>query len=177
TGRLVLKLREQEGLTYQAFSGFTADTFPGFWAAESVVRNEMLAPALEELFSQLKRIREEPVGSEELRENRRAIIARLALSADNSDELLDHWLTVWHYGLPPNYWDLYTRNIAAVDEKAVLSAARKYIDLDHMQIVCVGDAARIKEKLDKFGPVNIYNSAGLPVSYSPGGKSSVNPDR
>ena len=52
--------------------------------------------------------------------------------------------------------------------KAVQAAARKYVDLDHLQIVCVGDASQpgndkkqtIREVLGKYGTVEVYDTNG-----------------
>jgi hypothetical protein len=53
--------------------------------------------------------------------------------------------------------------VAKVDQKAVQAAAMKYIDLDHLQVVCVGDRKQIEEALKKYGPVEIYNAEGKRV--------------
>ena len=41
--------------------------------------------------------------------------------------------------------------------------ARKYLDLDHLQVVCVGDGAAISDVLKKYGPVEVYDTDGKPV--------------
>ena len=41
--------------------------------------------------------------------------------------------------------------------------AQKYIDLNHMQIVAVGDATKTREVLAKFGTVEEYDADGKPV--------------
>jgi len=39
----------------------------------------------------------------------------------------------------------------------------KYIDLNHLQVVAVGDASKTREVLAKFGSVEEYDSDGKPV--------------
>jgi len=41
--------------------------------------------------------------------------------------------------------------------------AQKYVDLDHMQIVAVGDASKTREILAKYGTVKVYDAEGKPV--------------
>ncbi len=55
------------------------------------------------------------------------------------------------------------QKVAAVTAEDVQRVARKYIDLEHLQIVAVGDASKIHPTLIKFGNVIVYDSAGKPV--------------
>ena len=45
--------------------------------------------------------------------------------------------------------------------------AQKYVDLDHLQIVAVGDAAKTRTVLAKYGTVEVYDAEGKLVN--PGG--------
>jgi hypothetical protein len=71
-------------------------------------------------------------------------------------------MTVQYYGLPTDYWEKYADRITAVDTAAVQSAARKFVDLDHMQWICVGDRKQIVEPLAKYGPVTVVDAEGKP---------------
>ena len=93
---------------------------------------------------------------------RHAIVASFALSLEQPARLLDNWMTVQYYGLPSDYWDQYADLITAVDAAAVQAAARKFVDLKHMQWICVGDHQQIQETLAKYGPVSVVNAEGRP---------------
>ena len=41
--------------------------------------------------------------------------------------------------------------------------ARKYINPENIQIVAVGDAAKIKVIMEKYGPVEMYDAEGRKV--------------
>src|SRR5205807_437131 len=92
--RLFMNLREEKGYTYGAYSGVTANIYPGIFAARTEVRNAVTDGSMHELLGELKRIREEVVPAEELEDSRRAIIADFALSLEKPQELLEDWLTV-----------------------------------------------------------------------------------
>ncbi len=47
--------------------------------------------------------------------------------------------------------------------EVVERVAKKYVDLDHLQIVCVGDGKQIKETLKKYGPLEVYDVDGKRV--------------
>ncbi len=67
---------------------------------------------------------------------------------------------VQHFNLPADYWDKYPDRIAAVDAAKVQAAAKKYVDLNHMQWVSVGDVKQIREALSKYGAVTVVDVAG-----------------
>jgi len=50
----------------------------------------------------------------------------------------------------------------------VQRVARKYVDLDHLQVVCVGDGKQIKDVLSKYGTVEVYDTNGNPVAAAGG---------
>jgi zinc protease len=158
--RLFLDLREEKGYTYGAYSEFSALVYPGVWEAETEVRNAVTDPALRDLFAELRKVRDEPVPADELDEARRSIVARFALSLERPEELLTDWLTVQYFGLPEDYWDTYPAHISAISPQAVQQVARKYIDLDHLQLVCVGEAAQIRGVVAKYGAVETYDTTG-----------------
>jgi len=52
-----------------------------------------------------------------------------------------------------DYWDRYPPEIAKVTPGKIQEIASKYMDIDHLQIVCVGDGHRIRGVLEKYAPV------------------------
>jgi predicted Zn-dependent peptidase len=163
TGRLFLNLREEKGYTYGAYSAYTADVYPGNFAAETQVRNAVTDGSLHELMGELRRIRDEAVKESDLEDARHAIIASFALSLERPATLLNYWMTSRYYGLPEDYWDRYPAEVSKVTPEVVQRIARKYIDLDHLQVVCVGDGKQIKDVLSKYGTVEVFDSNGNPV--------------
>ena len=168
--RLFLDLREEKGYTYGAFSNVTGNIYPGILAARTEVRNAVTDGSIHELLVQLERMREEAVPGKELEDSRRSIIAEFALSLENPQELLDDWLTVEYYGLPLDYWDRYPKEVAQVTSAKVQEIAKKYIDVDHLQIVCVGDGKQIENALEKYGLVEATDTDGNAVKLSPASK-------
>lgn len=67
-----------------------------------------------------------------------------------------------YYGLPNDYWDTYPDKVAKVDVDTVQRVAKKYVDLDHLQIVVVGDAKQVREAVDKYGKVELFDTDGKP---------------
>lgn len=162
--RLFLNLREDKGYTYGAYSTFTSSKFPGVWGAGAAVRTEVTEGAMREFLYELQRLREEPVSAEELENAKRALVGSFALSLERPEELLQNIITQKIYNLPADYWDTYPQKVFAVTAEDVQRVARKYFDLERMQIVAVGDARRIREVLAQYGPLEVLDAEGRPLS-------------
>jgi zinc protease len=161
--RLFMNLREDKGYTYGAYSSFVTNTFPGPWRATSEVRTDVTEGAMREFFNELRRIRDEKVPASELDEKKRAVVASFALSLENPASLLNLAVTRKVYGLAVDYWDTYPAKIAAVTPDDIQRVAKKYLSLDNIQIVAVGDAAKIKPVMEKYGKVMVYDAEGKVV--------------
>ncbi len=67
-------------------------------------------------------------------------------------------------GLPDDYYQQYTKAVAAVTKADVLRVAKKYIDIDRLAIVIVGDRASIEGplKATKIAPIAYLDIEGAP---------------
>ena len=164
TGRLFLKLREEKGYTYGAYSSVSAGEFTGPWRATSDVRTPVTDGAMTEFLGEFKRIREEKVPDAELDEARRSLVAAFALSLEHPSQVLQYAITRKIYGLPDDYWDTYPARIAAVTADDVARVAKKYVSLDNLQVVAVGDVSKIRSVMEKYGPVTVYDAEGKVVA-------------
>jgi predicted Zn-dependent peptidase len=166
TGRLFLHLREEKGYTYGAYSGISALRTRGHWSANTDVRSEVTEAALRDLLAEITRMREEAVPDKEFRDRKRAMIASFALGLENPSQILNYYTTNWIYKLPPDYWDKFPDRVAAVTQAQVQAAAKKYLDASRLQIVAVGDGAKVGSILKAFGEVETYDSEGKKIGSS-----------
>lgn len=164
--RLFLNLRENKGYTYGAYSSLNATLFAGPWMASADVRTDVTGGAMTEFLNEIHRIREEPVPAAELEEAKHALVASFALSLESPAELLDRATLLRIYHLPADYWDTYPAKIAAVTAEDVQRVARKYVNPDSLQIVAVGDAAKIHDALAKFAPVEVRDAQGKTETHN-----------
>jgi zinc protease len=166
SGRLFMNLREEKGYTYGVYSSFTALKYPGPWSAGGDVRTEVTEGAMTEFLKELNRIRDEKVGTDELEEQKRSIVASFALSLESPQQLLNYAITRKIYNLPADYWDTYPAKIMAVTADDVQRVAQQYVNPQTQQVVVVGDAKKIKSVLEKFGHVEVYDAEGKPQAGS-----------
>jgi len=164
SGRLFLNLREDKGYTYGAYSNFGGSRFRGTWISSSEVRTDVTEGAMKEFMYELKRLRDEKVPAEEIENAKRAIVGSFALSLEQPQFLLQNIITQKLYNLPVDYWDTYPQKVAAITAEDIQRVAQKYIDLNHLQVVAVGDAAKAREVLAKYGKVEVFDAEGKPVN-------------
>ena len=92
------------------------------------------------------------------------MIASFALSLEHDRELLDDWMILKHNSLPVDYWDRYPGEITKASADSVRQMARKYLEPQRLQVVCVGTGKDIKNILTKYGPLEVYDVDGKKVS-------------
>jgi zinc protease len=123
--------------------------------ATADVRTEVTEGAMKEFLYELGRLGSEKVSATELADAKRSIVGGFALSLENQNLLLTNIVQRQIYDFPANYWDEYPQKIAAVTAEDVQRAAQKYFNPQTLQIVAVGDAAKIRPALEKFGNVQV----------------------
>jgi zinc protease len=162
-GRLFRHLREEKGYTYGVGSSFSATLYRGSWTASTSVRTEVTEPALTDLLAEIAEAREKPVPDAEFADMKRAIIGSFALALENPQQVLGYYIDNWQYSLPADYWDTYPARVAAITPEQAQAAARKYWAPGRLQIVAVGDAAKIAGILKTKGELEIYDTEGNPA--------------
>jgi zinc protease len=161
--RLFRNIREEKGYTYGISSGFTATRYMNHFSSQTQVRTEVTGDALAEILKEFADIRDRLVPPDELEGAKRALVASFALSMESPQAALSNATTIKEYGFQADYWDTYPEKIAAVTAEDVQRVARKYIPLDNIQIIAVGDATKIRDILAKFGPIEEWDADGRKV--------------
>jgi zinc protease len=162
-GRLFEHLREKKGYTYGANSAFSATRYRGAWSASTDVRTEVTDPALTDLIDDLRVMRDTPVGDKELSDMKRAIVAGFARSLESPAALLSNYVDSYMYKLPADYWEKYPALIEAVTAADIQRVAKKYWAPERLQIVAVGDRAKVEPALKKLGEIQIFDADGKAI--------------
>ena len=151
--RLFRIIREEKGYTYGVSSSFAASKTTNHFISSMSVRTEVTEPALTDLLKEFKEIRDVPVPKEELDGAKRTLVASFAMGLENPSGVLSRWMQQREYRLPEDYWDTYSAKVMAITAEDVQRVAKKYVPYDNVQIIAVGDGAKIRESLKKFGTV------------------------
>jgi len=156
--RLNANIREQKGYSYGVGSGFGFGRGPGAFRAGGDVVTAKTDSALIEFLRELRGIRgERPVTDEELSVAKANLIQGLPLSFTSVSNVSGSLTSLYTQGLPEDYFQQYAAQVNAITKDDVVRVAQKYIDLDHLAIVIVGD----KKSMD--GPLTALKIA--PVVY------------
>jgi zinc protease len=151
--RLFRIIREEKGYTYGVSSSFAATRYTQHFSSSMSVRTEVTEAALADLLKEFHEIRDVTVPKDELDGAKRTLVASFALGLENPAGVLARWMQQREFGLPEDYWDTYTDKIMAITAEDVQRVAKKYVPYDNVQIIAVGDGAKIRDLLKKFGPV------------------------
>ena len=136
--RLFMNLREKHSFTYGAYSSIGPDELVGTFTASTSVRNIVTDSALTEIFSEVKRIRDEDVSAIELDEAKNALSGDFVASLEVPNTIASYAIEIERHGLPKDYYKTYLKRLAAVTPQDVRRVAQQYLDPDHALIAVVG---------------------------------------
>jgi len=149
--RINLNLRERHGYTYGARSMFAYRRNAGPFVVAAPVRNEVTTESVQEVLSELRRIRTGDVEERELGDTKSYLMGVFPATVQAASDIASRLLDMELYGLPQDYFDHYRENIGAVTKEDVERVAAKYIDPERAVIVIVGNAKQVREPLGALG--------------------------
>jgi zinc protease len=149
--RLNLNLREDKGWTYGARSSFTADEYTGDFEFSSGIRADATDSALVEVMKELKNYRENGITEPELKFMKNSLGQRDALLYETGIQKAGFIGRILDYNLPANYVDQQNKILATLTKQQVDAVARKMLSPEKMNILLVGDKAKILEGVKKLG--------------------------
>ncbi len=149
--RLNLNLREDKGWTYGARSSFTGDEYTGDFEFSSGIRADATDSALVEVMKELKNYRENGITEPELKFMKNSLGQRDALLYETGLQKAGFIRRILDYNLPANYADQQNKILANLTKKQVDEVAKKFLNPDKMNILLVGDKAKILEGVKKLG--------------------------
>jgi zinc protease len=149
--RLNLNLREDKGWTYGARSSFTADEYTGDFEFSSGIRADATDSALVEVMKELKNYRENGITEAELKFMKNSLGQRDALAYETGLQKAGFIGRILNYNLPANYVDQQNKILAKLTKAEVDAVAKKMLSPEKMNILLVGDKAKILEGVKKLG--------------------------
>ncbi|MGK7396531.1 MAG: insulinase family protein [Candidatus Cyclobacteriaceae bacterium M3_2C_046] len=163
SSRFFMNIREDKGYTYGAYSNLGEDELVGTYRAVASVRNEVTDSALVEFIYEMERIRDEKVEMKELSLARNVLAGRFIRSLEQPQTIARFAINTQRYGLPEDYYTNYVKKVQAVSPEDVQQMAQKFILPGNMNIIAVGKASDIGDKLKRFGELKYYDVNGNTV--------------
>jgi zinc protease len=162
--RLNLNLREDKGWTYGARSTFAGDEYNGDFEFSSGIRADATDSALNEVVKELKMYAASGITDEELGFMKSAIGQRDALRYETGIQKAGFIRTILDYNLPANFTETQAKILRELTKKELDALAKKYIHPDQLNMLLVGDKAKVLAGLQKLGyPIVELDVEGQPV--------------
>ncbi len=137
-GRIGDVVREKSGLAYYSGSSLNAGIGPGSWEVSAGVNPQNVKKATDLIVSELKRFVDDGVTADELADTQANFIGRLPLSLESNGGVANALLNIERYDLGLDYYRRYEGLVREVTRESILSAARKFIDVDRLAIAAAG---------------------------------------
>jgi zinc protease len=162
--RVNMNLREQKGITYGAFTFFTAHCGVGASMSYAPVQTPSTKEGVEELVKEIKEIGStRPLAGDELKVNQEQIIKGFQSNFENIGSIAASLASIIAYNLPEDSWKTFDGRVRAVDATKALDAASRYLHPDKLLIVVCGDKEKIEPELKalNLGEVTSIDPATL----------------
>jgi zinc protease len=152
SSRLNMNLRQDKGYTYGAHSSFDWRVRePGPFVALASVQTAVTAPALTEFLKEFREIvGSRPVEGEELALSQKYVARGYAGGFETASQFAAQLETLVAFRLPNDYFNTVVPNINAVTAGDVRRVAEKYLALNNLNIVIVGDWRAIQDEVRKL---------------------------
>lgn len=162
--RLNINLREDKGWTYGARSGFDADDYTGEFEFSSGIKAEATDSALREVIKEVKNFAVNGIKEDELSFMKSAMGQRDALRYETGTQKAQFISRILKYNLPANYVQTQNKILQSMTKKEIDALAAKWIKPEKLNMLLVGDKARILAGLQAMGyPIIELDADGQPT--------------
>lgn len=168
--RLNHLIREVKGYSYGVRSSFEFGKGPGAFRAGGGIITAKTDSALIDFVNELRGVQGgKPFTADEILQGKESLIQSLPRRFASVDQTSSAIGSIYVQDLPEAYFQEYAAKVNAVTSDDLVRVARKYIDMNNMNIIIVGDRAVIDEPLRKTGiaPIVYLDIEGKPVPVIP----------
>ena len=164
--RLNHNIREVKGYSYGVRSSFAFGHGPGPFRAGGGIVTAKTDSALIEFMREFRGVEGAiPFTDDEIQQGKQSLVQSLPRRFASVNGIGASIADIYTEGLPQTYFQDFPNKINAVTRDDLVRVARKYIDLDHLNIVIVGDRSVVEDPLVATGiaPIVLLDVDGNPV--------------
>ncbi len=136
--RLMSNIREDKGYTYGIGSSLVSMLQDGYFFIATEVGVEVTLATLHEIYFEINRMCQEPVGEEELKIVKNYLTGSFLRSIDGPFALADKWKGIYFYGLGYDYYRRYLETIRTITPEMIQNLSNKYLNKNELTEVVVG---------------------------------------
>ncbi len=149
--RLNLNLREDKGWTYGARASFSGNKYSVDYTFSSGIRADATDSALTEVMKEINNYASNGITADEMNFMKSAIGQRDALQYETPGQKSGFVARLLEYNLEGDYVATQTKILTMMNKAEIDQLAKKWLQTDKMNILLVGDKAKILPGLQKFG--------------------------
>lgn len=128
--RLMGNIREEKGYTYGIYSYFKNYIAESEWIISTEAGRDVSEATVHEIYHELEKLKNEPVGEDELFLVRNQIMGGILSHLDGPFEIMNRWKTYVMNGLDENYFNKSIEVIKTISAKEIQELANKYFSTD-----------------------------------------------
>ena len=148
--RITSNIRENKGYTYSPNSFIWNRYKTGYWIENADVTTESTGASIKEILYEIDRLQKEPPTDAEMQGIKNYLVGIYVLQNSSRAGVIGQLEQMNYNELDKNYLDTYVQKLSAVTAKDVQDMAKKYLVLDRMTFVVVGDKSKIDEQLKPY---------------------------
>lgn len=178
TSILNTELRIKSGLSYGASSRFVRGSEAGEFAIRSFTRTDTTVQALDLTLQTLAQLERGNLTPEMLESSRAYVLGQFPLQFETAAHWAQALADLELYGLGKDYIEGYGPALRTVDlAEAAAVTADAFPRPDDLVMVLIGDAAKIREGVAKYGPVTELDLSDPDFAPAPAAATGPQPDR
>jgi zinc protease len=156
--RLNKSIRVDKGLTYSVWGSYTAGRFAGAFNVGTFSKTATTPQAVQAVLDEIRKLRDVPPTQQEVEVNRSYIVGNFIIDRETPQAVAtDLWL-LQSQDLGTSYFERLLRGIATTTVDDCRRFVAKNVKPDDLIIVVVGDAASLKDGLEKIAPTTVVSA-------------------
>lgn len=125
--RLMENIREDKGYTYGIHSYLMSHINNNGWMITTEAGRDVSEATIEEVYNEMKLLRDEPVEEEELSLVKNFMMGSILGDLDGPFHIISRWKNIILNGLPDNYFDQTIQTIKNITAEELQETAQKYL--------------------------------------------------
>lgn len=155
TSRLNLNLRERRGITYGVHSRLVDRKGRGPFLVSGAIANEAVGVAVRETLDEIRRLREEAVGANEIDETRNYLLGVFPYGLQTVEALAARLRDIALHDLPLDHTSRVLEEYRTIDAARLRQVAIRHLHPDRSVVVAAGPAATIAGQLEGIGEIEV----------------------
>ena len=153
TSMLNTELRVKSGLTYGARSALDRPQQPGAATISSFTKTETTKAAIDLAIATLDRLHKDGLDAATIDSAKRYVAGQFAPGLETAPQLAAQLIEIALYGDSRDAIDGYLGRIAAATPEQIAAARAVFPHSRDLAIVAIGDAAKIRDTMQAYGPL------------------------